>query len=86
MKCPKCSSTKQLTPESKRTEDCVWRRRICKICNHSWLTQECISTHKKMPTEVWQFVDKIRQSPKNKNRPAPVPKTFLTEYLKKLPW
>lgn len=87
MKCPKCGSIKQLTPESKRTEDSVWRRRVCKGCHHIWLTEECISTEKKMPTKVWQFTDEVmRQAPKEKTKEKPAPKTFNTDHLKKLPW
>lgn len=67
MKCPKCGGLKQLTPESKRTADSVWRRRVCKTCHHIWLTEECISAEARMPTKVWQFTDEVmRHAPKNK--------------------
>lgn len=87
MKCPKCGNIKQLTPDSKRTETSVWRRRLCKGCNFMWLTQEQISTETKMPTDVWRFTDAvIRQSPKEKDKVKPKPKVFNTDHLKKLPW
>lgn len=88
MKCPKCGSIKQLTPESKRTEDSVWRRRVCKACHHTWLTEECISTEKKMPTKVWQFTDEVmRQAPKAKNSDStPKAPDFNTDTLKHFRW
>jgi transcriptional regulator NrdR family protein len=85
MKCPQCGNTKQLTPESRRTETSVWRRRVCKGCHHTWLTQEQISPAKKMPTEVMQFLNNVvRKTPRTK--PEVVEPKFRTEHLTKLPW
>ena len=87
MKCPKCGNIKQLTPESKRTETSVWRRRVCKGCHSTWITEEQISTQKRMPTEVWQFTDKeMRKTTKYMHFEEDHAPAFDTEHLKKLPW
>jgi transcriptional regulator NrdR family protein len=87
VKCPKCGSIKQLTPESKRTETAVWRRRVCKICHLMWITEEQISPQPRMPTEVWQFTDKeMRNATKHEKKPAQSKPKFDTSALQKLPW
>lgn len=90
MQCPKCASLKQLTPESRRTETSVWRRRVCKVCHHTWVTEEHIRPEAKMPTEVWQFNDAVmRQAPKEKAqgaRPREVKSRFDTITLAKFMW
>jgi transcriptional regulator NrdR family protein len=87
MKCPSCGNLKQLTPESRRTETAVWRRRICKSCHHTWLTEEHISASVRMPAEVQQFLDTMRHTPKHK--PAekkPAEPKFDTRGLAGIRW
>lgn len=87
MKCPKCGGLKQLTPESKRTESSVWRRRVCKNCHHIWLTEERISSEPKMPTEVWQFTDAVmRHAPKCRPADDKSTPTFDTSGLMSIRW
>ena len=87
VKCPKCGSIKQLTPESRRTEDMVWRRRICKSCHNSWITEEKVSKTATMPTEAHQFLDKVmRHAPKSSYKKKPEEPKFDTSALQKLPW
>lgn len=40
MKCPACGNTKTGVIDSKVEEDCVNRRRTCKVCAHRWNTIE----------------------------------------------
>lgn len=93
MKCPKCGHLKQLTPESKRTADSVWRRRVCKACHHIWITEEHISAQARMPTEVWQFTDAVMRSPTSlsslnskHNSKAPATPKFDTSALAGFRW
>lgn len=91
MKCPKCGGIKQLTPESRRTETSVWRRRVCKMCHHIWLTEEVSSSLQKMPTEVAHFLDKVmrhtpKHAPKKQEQSQDKSKTFDTSGLSKIQW
>lgn len=86
MQCPKCGSIKQLTPESRRTEDSVWRRRVCKGCHHIWVTEEQIRPEGKMPTEVWNFHDSMRQTPKYKAVAKKCEPRFDTSGIQQMPW
>lgn len=87
MKCPQCGGLKQLTPESKRTETCVWRRRICKTCHHNWLTKESISAATQMPSDVWRFTDTVmRHAPKKKPDPKTAAPIFDTRALTDIQW
>lgn len=88
MQCPKCGNLKQLTPESRRTEHEVWRRRICKGCHYSWLTQEYVSPVGKMPAEVREFTDTMRHAPrrKPKERKTGKQKKFDTSGIQQMPW
>lgn len=86
MQCPGCGSLKQLTPESRRSENSVWRRRICKMCHTSWITTEFLAVETKIPKRVKDFSDTMRHVPKHK----PVNKTtvakFDTSALAKIQW
>lgn len=86
MQCSKCGSLKQLTPESRRTETSVWRRRVCKVCHHSWVTEEQI--REKMPTGVWAFHNNVvRRAPKDKPSGTKVVKPkFDTSGLSEIRW
>lgn len=87
MKCPKCGNIKQLTPESRRTETSVWRRRVCKMCHHIWLTEEVINSLQKMPPEVTHFLDNVmRHAPKEQEKSQDKSKTFDTSGLSKIQW
>lgn len=88
MQCSKCGSLKQLTPESRRTETSVWRRRVCKGCHHTWVTEEQIRPDGKMPTEVWNFHDNVvRRAPKDKPSGTKVVKPkFDTSGIQQMPW
>jgi transcriptional regulator NrdR family protein len=80
MDCPKCGSAKQRIPESRRTGAAVWRRRICVMCHHNWVTQEVVSDQQKLPTEIWSRPDR-RKSGFTKEK-----KKFDTSGLAALRW
>ena len=88
MQCPKCGNLKQLTPESRRTEESIWRRRVCKSCHHIWVTEEQIRPEGKMPAGVWQFTNAImRNTPKDKPSGKRVVKPkFDTSGIQQMPW
>lgn len=60
MKCPKCGKQEHRVPESRRSENHIWRRRICLLCHHNWVTQEASTDLRKMPVEVHQYKDAKR--------------------------
>lgn len=88
MKCPSCGSIKQVIPESRRSPTSVWRRRICKNCHVSWITEEQITQQPSLPKEVHQFLDNhMRHTPRIKEKKAPAKKaTFDTTPLKDFRW
>lgn len=87
MRCPNCGSIKQLTPESRRTETSVWRRRVCKACHGVWLTQEHISAEVRMPAEAHQFLDKVmRHAPKYMHFSEDHTPQFDTSGLERFRW
>lgn len=83
MNCPKCKSIKHRIPESRRTEEYVWRVRICSACHHSWITKEIATDLTKFPKEVNQYKDNRRAevSPEASKK-----KTFDTSSLKDFKW
>jgi len=65
----------------------VWRRRICKSCHNSWITEEKISKTMTMPTEAHQFLDKVmRHAPKSSYKKKTEEPKFDTSALQKLQW
>lgn len=74
MQCPKCGGHQHRIPESRKTDDAVWRRRICLHCHHVWVTQEINTDLKKLPTEVHRY--------KNEHR-KPAVSGFTKEAIKK---
>jgi len=82
MDCPKCGAAKQRIPESRRTDTAVWRRRICLMCHHNWLTQEVFTDQKILPNEVWSRNERNRHSGFTKEKP----KKFDTSGLSGFRW
>ena len=83
MQCPKCGKQKHRIPESRRSEQNVWRRRICSFCHHQWITQEVATDLPKMPTQVHQWKDLHRKQEETR---APRAGNFDTSGIASVRW
>lgn len=61
MQCPKCGGYRHRIPQSRRSEQNVWRIRICDSCHHNWVTQEVVTDLAKLPPEISKFQHRNRQ-------------------------
>ena len=87
MRCPACGSLKQLTPVSRRTATSVWRKRVCKHCLSSWITEENMTERTGIPKEAFEFLDNsMRKAPKDKKADAAKAPDFDTNALKHFRW
>lgn len=86
MQCPGCGSLKQLTPESRRSENTVWRRRVCKVCHTTWITTEFLAVETKIPKNVRDFSDTMRHVPKYQYVKKKSAAKFDTSALAKVQW
>jgi hypothetical protein len=75
----------------------VWRRRICKACHTSWLTEERVSEMPAMPEETRTFLDTVmRNKPKhtpsvdgpslNRYKKEQEKENFGKSGMTKMPW
>lgn len=52
LKCPHCGKDRNSVFESRKKDSEVWRRRLCKLCHKTFVTQETTSKTLKFPSEL----------------------------------
>lgn len=71
--CPHCGHPKSNVTETRRvTDGSVWRRRRCRACKKSFISQEVADKETRFPDEVTDaMLARLRDRPERRRKTAP---------------